>query len=156
MPLKKGRRSLLGRGWPFNIGPVASTSRADPGGVFLSEVVVMSTLTARRPQELDAPLPTSTAQQATRTWPSRCVAARLSIPDIHCWECSGHLELALEAVRGIEKAEVYADTRVALIRFVPELVELVDIVAGIRKAGYESIEVVSVDRPTSGGWDAAA
>src|SRR5690349_21200721 len=111
--------------------------------MIVSEVVEMTLTAGIRPTDLDSP-GSIRARRRTTVAPPRVSTALLLIREIHCGECAGHLELALEAVRGIERAEVDADIGVAWVTFEPDLVRFADIVSGIRHFGYENVDVVSV------------
>lgn len=71
------------------------------------------------------------------TQPHRTVTAQLMVFDMHCWECAGMLEMALEAFPGVEKADVNALSGVTEITFRPDQVTIEDISAAIEGSGYE-------------------
>lgn len=72
------------------------------------------------------------------------VSTELAIFDIHCSECAARLELAIEALPGVEKAEVNAATCLAVVSFRPGVVSLEDIVSGVRGVGFEMVQVAAV------------
>ena len=62
----------------------------------------------------------------------------LSIQGMTCASCVGRIEKALKAVPGVAAADVNLATEKAVIRSVADMVELADLEAAVRTAGYEA------------------
>ncbi|MEK8032827.1 cation-translocating P-type ATPase [Ideonella sp. DXS29W] len=83
-------------------------------------------------------------QQACTRWLTdpqgrRSADTSLLIGGMHCAACAGIIESALQAVPGVERAEVSAAGQRAQIRWDPQATRLSALVRAIRQAGYDAV-----------------
>lgn len=82
--------------------------------------------------------------------------AEIAIEGMTCASCSSRVEKALNAVPGIDRADVNLGLETAHIQFVPGVVSLADAVTAITKAGYGAVPVTDEARTLAAEEDKAA
>lgn len=62
----------------------------------------------------------------------------LSVPGMHCASCPLTVRTSLEKVKGVNKAEVLYEQRLAIVKFDPSQTKVEDLIAATTNAGYPS------------------
>ncbi|MER3513913.1 MAG: hypothetical protein C4310_05580, partial [Chloroflexota bacterium] len=73
--------------------------------------------------------------------------AELPIVGMTCANCANTIERALKKLPGVTAASVNLATERATIEYLPGTVELADLIATIRKAGYDVVETTAAAEP---------
>ncbi len=66
----------------------------------------------------------------------------LNVEGMSCQNCIGHVEEALSAVEGVQKASANLDQNQVTVDFAPKMTDLKALKAAIRGAGFEVTGVV--------------
>lgn len=66
---------------------------------------------------------------------------KISVPTVQCGSCQNKVEKALQAVAGVQSAQVDLDAKVALVSFDPQKVELAALENAIALVGYDANNV---------------
>ena len=71
--------------------------------------------------------------------------ATLAIAGMHCPACALAIDLDLEEIAGVETAETSFAEATTRVLFTAEQIDLATIIAAIRQAGYEAVQVEGAD-----------